>query len=507
MQKFVWYMLLVAALIGSTTLVSNQVVAQAESPKQDAAEKAAEKADDKKADDKKAAKKKTETVTAKEQPVAVYKTLTGLLESNQATEVETDFEKWSDLKILKVAPQGPVKQGDVLIEFDTETFDKAIRDAELALESAKFAFKVTQLNAENAKKTFELDDAMAKLSWKTAQEDYQYYKDVEVPQRTKDLAYDERSAGYRLEYAKDELDQLRQMYTEDELTEESEAIVLKRAERTVESATRGLERSMRFIKRSREFNYPRADQRRENSFERARMAFEKSRITLPIAKDKAELAVVTAKIALKKKMEDLDEMKADRQKMSIVAPVSGFMFYGKAKRGKWGAGAGSRDLKVDDKVKAKAVVMTIVNNDELSVRCSVAEADVDDFVAGLAGNAKFESAGGKVLPVSIKSVGRVPLADGKYDCVVSLTGEPSDKLLAGMACKMSFKVYENANATVVPKASVFSDDDGFTHYVYLGKENPKRVAVELGRDSGKNVEVLSGLKAGDEIRKSKPAGK
>lgn len=503
MQKLVWHMLLVAALISSATLITEQVVGQTVPSKQDAAKET----DGKKAADKKAAKKKTETVKAKEKPVAVYKTLSGLLESNQATEVETDFEKWSDLKISKVAPQGPVKEGDVLVEFDTETFDKAIRDAKLALESAKFAFEVTKMTAENAKKTFELDDAMAKLSWKTAQEDYQYYKEVEVPQRTKDLVYNERSAGYRLEYAKDELDQLQQMYTEDELTEESEAIVLKRAERSVETATRGLERSMRFIKRSREFENPRADQRRENSFERAKMAFEKSRITLPIAKDKAELAVVTAEIALKKKMEDLAEMEADRKKMSIVAPVSGFMFYGKAKRGKWGTGAGSRDLKVDDKVKAKAVLMTIVNNSDLSVRCSVAEADVDDFVAGLSGSVKFESAGGKVMPVAIKSVGRVPMADGKYDCVVSLTGEPGDKLLAGMACKMSFKVYESANATVVPKASVFSDDDGFTHYVFVGKEDSKRVAVELGRDSGKDVEVLSGLSVGDEIRKSKPAGK
>jgi multidrug efflux pump subunit AcrA (membrane-fusion protein) len=499
MRQFVWYLLIIVFL--SAFLCSDSAPLNGQEAKPKTKESA--ESDDKPA---KAKKKSIETVTAKKKPISVFQKLSGLLESSKATEVETDFEKWSDLKIEKVAEQGPVKKGDVLVKFDTETMEKAVTDAKFSLSSAKFAHKAIELAAEKAKKTFELDDAMAKLAWKTAQEDYQYYQDVEVPQRKKDLAYDERSAGYRLEYAKDELDQLQQMYTEDELTEESEAIVLKRAERSVESATRGLERSMRYIKRSREFSHPRTDQQRENSFERAKMAFEKSRITLPIAKDKAELAVAKSKNDLQKKMKDLDEMVADSKKMTIVAPVSGFMFYGKADRGKWGAGAGGRDLKVDDKVKAKAVVMTIVDNSELSIRASVAENDVDDFVTGLKGNAKFESAGGKLVPVTIKSVARVPMADGKFDCVVQLDAQPGENMLAGMGCKMNFQVYENDDAIVVPKSSVFSDDDGFSNYVYVGKDDAKKVDVVLGRTSGKHVEVLSGLKAGDEIRKTKPTG-
>lgn len=499
MQKFVCYILMVTALIGFAVSTTTQALGQDAKPKQEKAKDAGDK--------KKSAKKKIETVKAKQKSISIYKGLSGLLESSQATKVETEFEKWSDLKIKKVAEQGPVSEGDVLVEFDVETIDKAITDAKFSLEAAKFAHQVIQMNAENAKKSFELNDAIAKLAWKTAREDYDYYKEVQVPEREKDLVYSERSAGYSLEYAKDELDQLQQMYTEDELTEESEAIVLKRSQRTVEAAERGLERLKRSVKRSREFTHPRGDQRREILFERAKMTFERSRITLPIAKDKAELAVAKSKIDLEKKIESFAEMQADRKKMTIVSPVSGFMFYGKAKRGKWGAGAGSRDLKVDDKLKAKAVVMTIVDNAQLLVRCSVGEADIDDFVAGLSGSAKIESIGGKLMPVAINSVGRVPMADGKYDCVVGLAKQADDKMLAGMTCKMSFKVYENAAAIVVPKASVFSDDAGFTHYVYLGKEDAEKVTVQLGRDSGKDVEVLAGLSAGDEIRKTKPADK
>jgi multidrug efflux pump subunit AcrA (membrane-fusion protein) len=451
-------------------------------------------------------KKPVKTVEAKKQPVAVYKTIDGRLESKQVVEIETNFKKWTDLKISSVAKQGQVQQGDALIAFDTESIDKAIVEAEFALRSASFAHQLASLAAENASRTFELDTTMAELAWKNAQEDNQYYKDVDVPQRGKDLDYNEKTAGYYAEYAKDELDQLQQMYTEDELTEESEAIVLKRAERDVESAQRWFESSMRYILKSRKFDHPRADKRQAHAFNRARMVYQKSKITLPITKQKAEIALEKAAFELEQKQTALDELKADRQLMTVVAPVAGFLFYGECDRGEWGKGVGSRDLKIDDKVKAKGVVMTIVDATQLAVRSKVGEDDLDDISAGMFGQAKFESAGGKIVGVSVDSIDQVPRSEGKHDCVISLNDDLGASLLPGVKCKVNFKVYENNDAIVVAKDSVFSDDDDFTHYVYVHQEDGEAVRTEvgIGRTSGKVVEVVKGLEAGDKIRKTKP---
>lgn len=454
----------------------------------------------------KQAKKKAETVEVVKKPFRVFKTIKGLLESEKALEVKTDFKTWTDLKIKTVAKQGNVAQGDMLVELDTESIDKAITEAKFGLRSAEFAQQLAALNTKRAAQSFELENAIAKLSWQSAQEDNQYHKDITVPQREKDLKYDEKSAGYFLEYANDELDQLTQMYTEDELTEESEAIVLKRAQRGVESAERSRDRSMRRIQRNRKYQNPRSDQQQEHSFAKSRMEFEKSKVVLPIEKEKAEIALEKANFELSQKQKALKELTEDRAKMTINAATGGILFYGECDRGKWtSAGNGGRDLKQNSKVPAKGVVMTVVDAGQLVIRASVEEAHLSSFAAGLSGKAKFEASDGKTVPCTIDSVERIPLKDGKYDCKVTMQDIPAD-LIPGMGCKMSFLTYVNNDAIVVPKKSVFSDDEEFTHYVYVVNEagESKKVDVVTGKTAGDEIEILHGLSVGDQIAKKKP---
>ena len=137
--------------------------------------KAQSKAEDK---SKKAAPETTEITSESLRDVSVLK---GILESTDATEVKVDIEKWSDLKISKVVDQGAVSTGDIILEFDTETIDKAIVEAEFALKTAEFAHQLAELESKSAKQSVEQDMELAKHDWKVAQEDYEYYKSVTVP--------------------------------------------------------------------------------------------------------------------------------------------------------------------------------------------------------------------------------------------------------------------------------------------------------------------------------------
>ena len=449
--------------------------------------------------------KKLETVEVVNQPLRVFKTLKGLLESAAATEIKTDFQTWKDLKIKTVAKQGKVAQGDTLVQLDTESIDKAITEAEFQLGSAKFSQQLMSLEAKRSAETFELEKAIAKLSWQSAQEDHKYYKETTIPRREKNQKYEEKKAGYHLEYSKDELDQLTEMYTEDELTEESEAIVLKRAQRTVESAEFSLDNSLLRLKRIRKLENPRSDQRHEQSFAKSRMEFQKSEVALPIEKEKSKISLAKADFQLSQKEKALKELVEDRTKMTIKSEIGGILFYGECDRGKW---SGERDLKRDSKLPAKAVVMTVVDTSQMIIQASVAEANLSSFTAGLSGKAKFDATDDKIVPCTIDSIERIPLKAGKYDCKVTLQNIPTDaNLIPGMGCTMSFLTYVNNNALVVPKASVFSDDDGFTHYVYLSAEEeskPRKVDVVTGKTAGNKTEILSGLSAGDKIAKKKP---
>lgn len=72
------------------------------------------------------------------------------------------------------------------------------------------------------------------------------------------------------------------------------------------------------------------------------------------------------------------------------------------------------------------------------------------------------------------------------------------KLHPNMSCKMKIANYENSNAIVVPVSVIQKTANGDMLYVVNGGK-AKSVIVQTGRISNGQVEVLSGLNAGDKI--------
>ena len=93
-------------------------------------------------------------------------------------------------------------------------------------EAAYVAFKAGQV----------LDKAAAERALKLAKQAFDNYQQVDRDRSVANANFSLKSAEASLANAMEELKQLEQMYKEDELTEESEEIVLKRAQQAVESA-------------------------------------------------------------------------------------------------------------------------------------------------------------------------------------------------------------------------------------------------------------------------------
>lgn len=455
-------------------------------------------------------KEKPKTVEAKLKPLAVYELFDGTFEASRTHEIKTDFDAWSDLVIKSVVEEGTVVSKDQpVLELDTKSLKKAVREAQFAVQMAEFDMAHAKLELKEVEATFDLENQIAEREWKNAQEDHQYYEEVELPHQLDDLDYQEKTAGYYLEYSRDELDQLEKMYTEDELTEESEEIVLKRARRAVESAERSRDRTMRQVKRQRETEIPRDKLKKNDDLEREKLEFDRSSVILPIKKAKAEIALGQAEFEWQNKTEKLKELNSDLQQMTLKSPADGVLYYGKSQRGKWvgPTGASGRRLEPDKKVANHAVVMTIVEVGQLVIRAELEEEMIDTIRPRMRGRALIKSAGDKVIPVMVKTVSRVPLDNGKFDCEIIAEGLAiDDSVMPGMSCQLSFLSYENDNSIVVSKDSVFSDDGEISHYVYVVDEDgePKRKSVSVGHTSGDDLEIVDGLAAGDQIAKEKP---
>ena len=85
------------------------------------------------------------------------------------------------------------------------------------------------------------------------------------------------------------------------------------------------------------------------------------------------------------------------------------------------------------------------------------------------------------------------------DAVVSLEDAAND-LRVGLNAQAGIVVSTTKNALLLPYETIGQDEDGKEFvYVYDGKQNAHRRAVELGRETADGVLVVSGVSAGERV--------
>ena len=452
------------------------------------------------------AQEKAKTHKVEIKPFKVEVEVDGVLESAEMSPVAADTNSWSDLVVEKIVPEGTVvKKGDPIVWFKTEKIDKAIRAAEYASQLSRLGIKETELSFQQLESTLQMDIELAERSLRIAEEDHKYYLEVSKPLAEKSVNQSLKSARYRLENSQEELDQLQKMYNEDELTEESEAIVLKRAERSVEQSQFWLESAEIDAQRKLDTEMPREMEKRQDELERKRLEYRKSQIMLPLALEKKKIEFDKSQFNLKKESEDLKKLKDDREMMVITAPADGVVYYGRSVRGAWLSvtGTGSRDIQVGKVIPAKKDFVTIVNKDNVFVRADLSESNLAWVKMGMAGAASSSVFPDQKMRTSVNSISYIPVSSGKYDARFEVSGVPTN-MMPGMKCKIKMKAYENPSAIAIPSDALFTDDDT-NYYVYVqqGESSEKR-SVTKGKSYGGNTEITTGLNAGESVLLNKP---
>ena len=452
-------------------------------------------------------KKKPKTLTVKSAPIKIYEEVKGTVESKAMTEVKTDTKSWSELKVKDVVAQGAkVSQGDKLVAFETEKIDRKIAESKYALDLATLAFNQAKLAHEQFLATYEMDVEMAERAWKDAKDDHDYFMNVTMPQSKKAAEFSLKTTLWDVENSREELEQLEKMYKEDELTEESELIVLKRAQRRLERNEFRLDSAKVSTKQQVDVTIPRQVVSAKDSHRRAELTYEKQKITLPMMRKQKEIELEKARFALEKQKRDFEKLTADREKMVLASPASGTLYYGKCSRGAWAgvSGGATRKLNVGTVVPAKKVIMTIVDLAQLQLRCDLTESQLAGVKKGKSGKATSAAYPDADWTATVENVDMIPMTGGKFDCVMSLAGSGA-QLMPGMTCKVKILTYENKNGIKVPSKAVFSDDDGESHYVFMASEGGKvRRTVQTGKKIGESTEITSGLVNGESILLSKP---
>jgi multidrug efflux pump subunit AcrA (membrane-fusion protein) len=449
------------------------------------------------------------THTVARGPLKIEITLDASLEAAHASEVSVAPEEAAQLVVKEAIPHGSrVTKGQVIVQLDPRKLAEQIRDQESARALAELSLKQEKQDLEILTKAAPLDTQLAERTKRIADEDLTLFEQVERPFDDKAQAERLKQAEQYLEYTQEELKQLEKMYKADDLTEETEEIILKRARNDVEQMKFMVEQTRHMHEQYQKVQSPRMLDSHKHAAEQAAIIAEKARVSLPMLIAKQRLAIEKLEFEQAKSAEQLARLKSDLDRLAIKAPADGIVYYGRWLAGKWsGAAEMQQKLRPGGQVAPHEVLLTIVEPGNLLVRASVPEKDYAQVKVGAAGQLVPKSEPDRKLDVKVREVSAAPVAEGQFAATLDLAGDAAS-LTPGMTGQVKVTSYYKPDALLVPAKSVFTDDlDEEQKYVLvlLADGKHERRNVKIAKATEKWAEVATGLAEGDKVLLEKPA--
>ena len=453
---------------------------------------------------------KPETFEVKRSEFRVEVKASGAFESIHTREVKAGTKQVASLVIDKIVPHGAqVRKGQPIVWFETEKVDQQLKDSEFGLRLAEIALRQSEFAIKQLMKTQELDKAVANRTKQTAQQTYDNFVKTDHRRRIASAEFSLKNSKASLENTLEELKQLEKMYKEDELTEESEEIVLKRARQQVESAKFRFEGSEIQTKRSLGQEIPREVEQQKETLTRQELAYDKSIRDLEAARLQATIELEQQKLKYQAQEEKLVELRAERKELVLTSPIDGVVYHGKLVRGRLTVTPDMNAAKLARGAAATSsqLLVTVVNPNALQVRVELEEKQLGGVKPNVKAVVIPTGFPDRRLNGKVNSVSLVPLAAGKYDCLISFQlANNQPPLMPGMTCKVELTTYEKKNAMAVPDAAVFRDDAKKQDFVYVkaGDTKPEKRPVTIGKKSDGKTEIIGGLKPGEKVLLKKP---
>jgi HlyD family secretion protein len=445
------------------------------------------------------------THTAKKVPIKVALDLDGVFEAQTTHEISVKPDEWNALIIETIVPHGAkVRKGDVLVTLDPEKLDKVIADLQTELKLVDVAIELGQQQLLAIETTTPLSLEANQRAAKNAEEDRKFFFDVDKPFSLAAIDFSLTMSKAMLEYDEEELRQLEKMYNADDITEETEEIVLKRARDSVERSKFMAKAAQIRHDYALSFTMPRAEDQIKDATDRRVIETAKAKIDLPLALQKQRLDQQRLVVQRERAEERLKKLTADRELLSVKSPADGVVYYGKANRGRFGDAIALGDaFRPRGAIQPNQVFMTIVQPRPMSIRAIAPEPQLHYLRTGLKGVATPTAYPDMRLPAAVDRVSDIPTGPGNFDARFDVFLDRKAKgIMPGMGCKVKLVAYLKHESLAIPPKLVGTDkiDDEKKFVWVLDKdERPKKRDVTLGEKTDEYVEIRSGLAEGDKV--------
>ena len=440
--------------------------------------------------------------TVKAAPFRVELNLKGVLTPARFSEMKIRPEIWADLTVARdaMAHGSQVAEGDLLVSLKKEKIEQQLMDWELSLEGTALDLAIAQAEYAVATNNAALDQQAAAETLARLEADVERYLAKTRELNTRSAVYSQKSAENSLAYAQEELKQLKKMYEADDITEETEEIIVKRAQHSVDRALHFLNRQRHSTETSLELTLPREEADKQTALTRQRLATDLAQSTLEekLAKLKVELDKKVRAQNLAKK--NTVKLRNDLALLSVRSPIAGVLYHGAFVEGIWGGRKGVQTkLRKDGKLVAGETFMTVVAAGELRATATLGEADLRKVAPSQKGWAIPTADPAARVAVTVESVSRIPTAPGQYTVAFTVAVADQSYLHPGMTCAIQLRVLDKPKAVTIPSKALRVTPQGGTMVRVKTKTGHLEREVTPGNSHAGKTEITEGLNEGDEV--------
>lgn len=403
-----------------------------------------------------------------------------------------------------------VKAGDLLVEFDTKNLERDNKQSELNALTAKYTNQDAVEQAKRAAK--DAADAKAKSNESVDSIKGQI---AEKKKQIEELETYAREAGDQAAQVAESIAAMKQMQQE----------ILDR-QSVVKAEKENAERQVQALdKESEEYQQELINaQNATNELSELEQEYRKLEQELAALESAGANGNTQALAAAQAELSTLESSLAQMEKGGVSTPTTGLTSGQKKNmansedlaeitkmtteellaKGREGIKADFDGLIADVKALSgsSAVLggelLTLVNNSEVRVRLEVPANDFDKLVVGKQAEIKL---GQKKYKGTLQAVDKVAVTNLKGNPVIKADvhiDNPDENIYIGVSAKATLDVAEKKNVMSVPNEVVNTSAAG--DFVYIIEDGVvKKQMVELGIASKKETEVISGLKAGQQV--------
>ena len=441
-------------------------------------------------------------ITVEQKPFVIEKSISAVaLPAGDSLLIQLDPKVWANFSITKIAPHGSkVEKGDVLVSFDTEDIDKKLVDARRALESGNLALQQAELDNKILQETSPNKLESLRRAASIAAEENTYFTKVRRKASEESASQALKRSEQILGNQREELRQLTKMYQADDVTEETEEIILVRQQDAVAAAEFALRMEVLDHKRTLEVSLPREAKSLADAERDTAITLKKAEVEIPRSIEQAKLQLEALKTSNQRAKEELADLEADRTQFEFKAPADGIFYHGPIDKGRWTPGKVTEVLVLHGRPPVHSAFATFVpGNSKLSLIAFLDDATARSLKPELAGVAFLAGREDVEIPVKLASLAAAPGADGTYRADFSVTWPKEPTPAAGATAQVRLISYQQPAALAVPNKALSFTPAGWTVEVKLADGKTERRPIKRGRVSNDETEIVSGLEVGQVI--------